>query len=165
MSRKAYAAPNATRSLNIGLWHELGKSGSPVPVTITLAGDSMRPLIRRGRDRVTIVPMEGKLRIGDVVLFRGGPERYVVHRVWKMRDGMVQTFGDNCYYPDAWIPVSEVWGRVIRFERFGRSWRLDTALSRGWGRLWMAAYPARRAYMKGRALAARCYRKIFPKKK
>lgn len=164
MKAKPYRAPTATRSLNIAQWHALGLAGSPLPVTITLAGDSMRPLIRRGRDRVTIIPLERRPMIGDVVLFRGGPDRYVVHRVWKIEGGRVQTFGDNCVNPDAWMPLEDVWGLVVRFERFGRSWRLDSDAARRLGRCWMAIHPARRMYMRGRALAARCVRKLFPRK-
>lgn len=151
-------------SLPIEEWHRMGLEGDVLPVTITLEGDSMRPLIRRGRDRVTILPVMEKIRIGDIVLFRSGPTRYVVHRVWKMKDGLIQTLGDNCWNPDPWMPEEHVWGKVIRMERDGRSWRLDGKGSLVWGRFWMAVYPARKCYKKLRALAGRVYRKVFSKK-
>ncbi|MBR2942674.1 MAG: S24/S26 family peptidase [Clostridia bacterium] len=75
MRGKAYNQPVVRRSLGIEQWHALGQQGDRIPVTITLEGDSMRPLIRRGRDRVTIVPLDREIRKGDVVLFRGGPKR------------------------------------------------------------------------------------------
>ena len=156
--------PASRRSLNIEQWHELGQQGDTIPVTITLHGDSMRPLIRRERDRVTIVPLERELKTGDIVLFRGGPERFVVHRVRRLKDGLVQTLGDNCYNPDPWMPLGDVWGLVIKLERDGRRFRLDGRTSRMLGRVWMAAFPLRRVYMKLRALAARSYRKVFPKR-
>lgn len=55
------------------------------PVTICLEGVSMRPLIRKGRDPVTIVPMQLLSGVGDVVLFTLGDGRCVVHCVWKLR--------------------------------------------------------------------------------
>ena len=75
-------------SLPITQWHELAKSSLEISVTTTLVGDSMRPLIRRGLDRVTIIPLRRKLHKGDVVLFSRGDGVYVVHRVWKL-DGNV----------------------------------------------------------------------------
>ena len=163
---KAHSAgePVIRRSLSIERWRQLGLQGDMLPVTITLDGDSMRPLIRRGRDRVTILPATRDLHIGDVVLFRSAQGRYVVHRIWKIDGDRVRTLGDNCMNPDAWIPVESVWGQVVCFERAGRSWRLNTGLSRAWGRIWMATFPLRVLYKRGRKLAGKCYRRIFPRK-
>lgn len=157
--------PVQTRSLGIEQWHELGLEGNMLPVTITLEGDSMRPLIRRGRDRVTILPLMQPIQKGDVVLFKGGEKRYVVHRVYRMRDGLVQTLGDNCLNPDRWMPMDMIWGLVVKMERGGRTWRLDSRAARAFGLFWMAIFPARKAYLRCRGLAARAYRKVFPKKK
>ena len=151
-----------TRSIPMEAWCALAREGAAPPVTICLEGDSMRPLIRRGRDPVTIVPLSRELKKGDVVLFTLGNGRYVVHRVWKLKPGWVRTFGDNCWNPEPWFPGQQVLGQVVRFVRNGRTVRLDTRLARAWGRLWLAVYPIRRVYMKLRALAGRCYRKIFP---
>ncbi|MBQ6805352.1 MAG: hypothetical protein IJP04_11910, partial [Clostridia bacterium] len=51
-------------SLGIEQWHALGLEGDMLPVTICLEGDSMRPLIRRGKDPVTILPLSRPLKIG-----------------------------------------------------------------------------------------------------
>lgn len=150
-------------SLPIEQWHEMGQSGDMLPVTICLEGDSMRPLVRRGRDRVTIVPLHRPLKIGDIVLFKGGEKRYVVHRVYKIREGMVQTLGDNCWNPDSWMPLQDVWGLVVKMERGGRIFRLDCPSARLWGRFWMLLHPARILLRRLRHLAGRCYRKVFPK--
>ena len=152
-----------TRAIPMETWCELAKEGSAPPVTICLEGDSMRPLIRRGKDPVTIIPLARPLEKGDVVLFHLG-ERYIVHRVWKLEDGRVRTFGDNCWNPDPWIPENQVLGLVVKYARDGRGHRLDTPQARAWGRAWMAIHPIRLCYKRLRALAGRCYRKIFPKR-
>lgn len=158
-----YTSPGF-RSLSIEEWHRLGLEGNILPVTICLQGDSMRPLIRRGVDPVTIVPLQRPLKVGDVVLFRGGPARYVVHRVYHLKEGAVCTLGDNCWNPDGWMPLDQVWGLVVRFHRFGRSFSLDCSAARAFGRVWMFLHPLRLAYKRGRAFAAKCYRRVFPKK-
>lgn len=161
--RRAHSAeePVLRRSLSIEKWHQLELQGNMLPVTITLDGDSMRPLIRRGRDRVTILPVTRELRIGDVVLFRSAQGLYVVHRVWKLGDGCVQTLGDNCMKPDCWVPLESVWGQVVSLERFGRSWRLDNGMARAGGRIWMAIFPLRVLYKRCRQFAGRFYRMIL----
>ena len=152
-----------TRSIPMEQWCALAREGAAPPVTICLEGDSMRPLIRRGKDPVTIVPLRRELMKGDVVLFRLG-ERYVVHRVWQLKDGLVRTFGDNCWNPEPWFPEEQVLGQVVRYVRGGRTHRLDTPAARAWGRLWMAIHPIRLCYKRLRSLAGRCYRKIFPRR-
>lgn len=152
-----------TRSIPMEQWCALAREGAAPPVTICLEGDSMRPLIRRGKDPVTIVPLRRELMKGDVVLFRLG-ERYVVHRVWQLKDGLVRTFGDNCWNPEPWFPEEQVLGQVVRYVRGGRTHRLDTPAARAWGRLWMAIHPIRLCYKRLRSLAGRCYRKVFPKR-
>ena len=152
-----------TRSISMDVWRALAKENAAPPVTIFLEGDSMRPLIRRGKDAVTIIPLQREIMVGDVVLFSLG-KRYIVHRVWQLNGGMVRTFGDNCLYPDPWISETKVLGQVIRYSRNGRMHRLDTPAARAWGRMWMAIHPIRMCYKRLRAFAGRCYRKIFPKK-
>lgn len=144
-----------TRSISIEAWRELCREGAAPPVTICLDGDSMRPLIRRGCDPVTIVPLRRPLRRGDVVLFTLGDGRYIVHRVRGLKEGRVQTLGDNCWNPDAWFPEEQVLGQAVRFVRSGRPHRLDTPLARAWGRCWMALHPVRRLYRRVRSMAAR----------
>lgn len=88
------------RTIPMEQWCALARENVAPPVTICLEGESMRPLIRKGRDPVTIVPVRGELKKGDVVLFTLGDGRYVVHRVWRLREGLARTLGDNCVNPD-----------------------------------------------------------------
>ena len=120
----------------------------------------MRPLIRRGRDRVTIVPLTRPLRRGDVVLFEFPPGRYVVHRVYRLKDGRVQTLGDHCWNPDPWLPDAAVLGQAVQAERGRLRLALDSAPARAWGRCWMTALPLRRAYFAARHMVGNVLRKL-----
>ena len=152
------------RTIPMEQWCALARENVAPPVTIYLEGESMRPLIRKGRDPVTIVPVRGELKKGDVVLFTLGDGRYVVHRVWRLREGLVRTLGDNCENPEPWFPRAQVLGQVVRFSRNGHAFRLDTPAARAFGRVWMALFPMRRGYKRARALAGRMYRRVFPRK-
>lgn len=147
-----------TRPLTIPQWRELAQNGTFLPMRIPLDGDSMRPLIRRGRDRVTFVPLDRPLKRGDVALFEAPPGRYVAHRVYRLEDNRVQTLGDHCRNPDPWMPASAVLGLAVLLERNGRRIRLDHPAARLLGRVWMAGLPIRRGWWQCRALAGRCLR-------
>lgn len=150
------------RTLPMAQWISLAREGVAPPVTIPLEGDSMRPLIRRGKDPVTIIPLNRPPKKGDVVLFVLG-DRYIVHRLWKIKGDSVRTLGDNCWNPEPWFPRAQVLGLAAKYSRGGKARRLDTPWARAWGRGWMAVYPIRLCYKRLKALAGRCYRKIFPK--
>ena len=150
---------NKNRSIPMAQWVALAGEGAAPAVTICLEGDSMRPLIRRGRDPVTIIPLNRPLQRGDVVLFRLG-ERYIVHRVWKLQNGRVRTFGDNCWQPEPWFSEQQVLGLVVKYSRDGKAHRLDTPQARAWGRMWMAVHPVRMLYKRCRSLAARVVRRM-----
>ena len=152
------------RTLTMAQWCALAREGCAPPVTIPLEGDSMRPLIRRGRDPVTIVPISGELKKGDVVLFTLGDGRYVVHRIWKCRDDLVQTLGDNCASPEPWFPRKQVLGRAVRVDRDGRSIQLDTHWSRALGRAWLALRPLRNRLRQLKSLGVRCVKAILFRK-
>ena len=154
---------NLICGIGIDDWCALAQNGAAPPVMIPLMGNSMLPLIRRNVDPVTIVPLKRPLKKGDVILFTTRPGRYVVHRVWKIRENEVRPFGDHCAHPDPWIPRENVLGQVICFRRNGAKHRLDTAPARLWGRVWMALFPLRMCCRKLKASAGRHYRRIFSK--
>lgn len=147
------------RSISIPQWCALVREGNEIPVQTLLDGVSMQPLIRRNRDPVTILPIRGPLQVGDVVLFSNG-RKYIVHRIWKISvDGsQVQTLGDNCLFPDAPIPRSQVLGIAVQYERNGRLHRLDTPAAHRWGRFWMSILPLRRPLMQLRSFGYRVLR-------
>lgn len=152
------------RSLSIAQWCMLARQGIVLPMHIPLDGDSMRPLIRRGLDRVTIVPLARSLRLGDVVLFEYPAGRYVVHRVRRIRGEWVQTLGDHCWNPDAWMPHTCVLGLAVQVKRDGKSIPLNRAIARAFGRIWMAGLPLRRTFWKCRARVGRTLRKWIPRR-
>ncbi len=148
------------RTLTIEQWHNIAMSGAAPDMTIPLQGESMTPLIRRNLDLVTIVPLTRPLKKGDVVLFEYPKGRYVVHRVYRLKDGQVQTLGDHCRYPEPWLPLSSVWGLAAHFRRDGKTISLDCSAARAYGRWRMATLPIRKVYWSARSLAGRTLRKL-----
>lgn len=163
--RERETAGVPVRGISIAQWHALAQEGAALGVKIRLDGDSMRPLIRRNRDEVTIQPLTRPLKRGDVILFRNAAGQHVVHRVRKLGEGRVQTLGDNCWNPDPWIPAEQALGLAVCVKRDGRTIRLDGAPGRGIGRVWMAFRPMRNLFRRALYWAVRTIRRVFPKRR
>ena len=111
------------KSISSPEWHEMAKRGEAPPMRIIIHGNSMYPLVRVNRDYVTIMPLEERPAVGDIVLFFD-PRRqncFVLHRVWKTEKDRVLTWGDNCAHPDGWLPWDAVWGKATLVERGKRT--------------------------------------------
>ena len=101
-----------------------------VPFRFTARGYSMHPFIRDA-DVITVSPLGGRApRVGEVVAFRSGEDRLVVHRVVAAGDAGPDPTegylirGDNCPEADGRMPPEAVLGVVTRVERGGRPKRL-----------------------------------------
>ena len=138
------------KKLSIPEWHQMATEGNAPPVRITLSGYSMNPLIRGYRDYVTVKPTEGRIEVGDIVLFcEIGTNRYVIHRVWILEEDRVLTWGDNCLKADGWIKKEDVWGKVVLIERGKRIIHPDPQKGIRWATFW---HPLGRVYRFGRRI-------------
>ncbi len=107
--------------LSIEQWIALREGGTQAPpIWFTVVGGSMRPLIRVNRDKVMLVSVEPEdINVGDIVLFPGRfrTANYCLHRVYKITDDKVQTFGDGNPAPDGWFPRDRILGKAKLIQR------------------------------------------------
>jgi SOS-response transcriptional repressor LexA len=114
-------------------------------VTLRVRGDSMRPLLRSRRDKVTLAPC-ATLRRGDLALAEIGG-RFVLHRVIDIRGsggGAVVLMGDGNLCETESCGVADVAGVVVAIERNGRRFSCDSLIYRLYAWLWMRMKPLRR---------------------
>ncbi len=100
------------------------------PFRFQAAGASMSPFIRGG-DVITIVPVQERIHLGEVLAFRQ-PEsdRLAVHRVvGRGRRGFLVK-GDNGCHCDGRVTREKIIGRVTRVEHCGREVRIGLGLER-----------------------------------
>ena len=149
------------KSISIPEWHRMAAEGTAPPVRIQLNGGSMHPLVRWNRDYVTIVPLQEMPVAGDIVLFCP-PEtgKYIVHRVWEVKDGKILIWGDNCPVPDGWFLPENVWGKVTLIERGRRTIHPDPEKGLKWVRLWRKIRPAYQFKLRIKQAVARRIKRI-----
>ena len=85
---------------------ELAVSGRALSYTV---GVSMEPLLHNRRSTVVIERLRGRLRPGDVALYRNSRDDYVLHRVVKAVAGGYVIRGDNCFWKET-VPAGRIVG-------------------------------------------------------
>lgn len=145
------------KEITIEQWVGLSKEGICLPVKVRVEGDSMTPLIRNGRDQVMVLPLWRSPRVGDIVLFASHYQKnaWVLHRVWRMRAGKIQTLGDGRVDPDIWMPMEEVKGLAVRIGRGEKVIDPNTSFWYLFGRIWMASRFLRKGVLKIKRMAAK----------
>ena len=109
----------------------------------TVTGNSMWPLLAHGRDCVTLRKAEGgSLKKGDIVLLQT-QTGYRLHRIARLKNGMLQTTGDHNCYHDELVPAGNVIGRVVCFTRKGKHIACSNLLYRLCSWLWRVLFPVR----------------------
>lgn len=89
---------------------------------LRVQGTSMSPFLRNREDSVVLAKPE-KIKKGDIIVFeRNG--YYIMHRVISIKNGFVDTLGDNLITPEKDIPVERVVAVVSNAVRNGKE--IDT---------------------------------------
>jgi hypothetical protein len=94
-------------------WHSAGVSGL---LRLTVASNSMRPVLQAG-DGVVVEPIDPyALQPGDVIVVQRGGE-WITHRLVAFDEHGWHTHGDNTCYGDEAASAAQIVGRVIAIER------------------------------------------------
>ena len=118
----------------IPLMEEVFASGGEF--TITPGGNSMRPMLYGGRDSVTLVKPQGRLKKYDLPLYLRADGAFVLHRVVKvLPDGYVMR-GDCVVSKEYGITDKDIIGVVKRFTRKGKAFTVKNRVYRIYCRFW-----------------------------
>ena len=94
-------------------------------------GISMLPMLRSGRDSVTLKKAPPTLKKYDLPLYKRDDGKFVLHRVVKLEKGGTYTMcGDNQIYREKGIKHTQIVGVVTSFERKGKEYSCTFPLYR-----------------------------------
>lgn len=127
-------------------------------LVFTNKGKSMMPLLRQDRDMM-VITRKGPERCKkyDAVLFRRG-ERYVLHRILKVREEDYYVVGDNCWQGES-VRDEQILGVLTQVVRDGKTVKPTDPLYRAYVHLWCDLYPLRSGILFARDQARRAVRK------
>ena len=110
----------------------------------TNVGVSMLPLLRQGRDLFIVEKRgPGRLKAGDVVLYRRPPDKYVLHRIVEVREKDYVILGDNCVNRGYGITDDDILGVMTGFVRDGKQHTVTERGYRLYRFLWLHGAPVR----------------------
>lgn len=118
-------------------------------VEFTVSGNSMWPLLKHGRDKVTLRFSDGTdIKKGDIILFEALPSKYLLHRITRVFDTQFESTGDFNTFRDGIFPKSCVKGRVIKLTRKGKAHKTDELLIKLYTVCWMSFFAIRKPLLK-----------------
>lgn len=119
---------------------ELGYAVAPI------AGTSMMPLLKEGRDRVELKPYcHERLKKGDVVLYKKNDDTLVLHRIIKTENGEFFTvLGDHQFNNDERVNNNQIIAVACGFFIKGRYVTEKTRWYRLYKKIWLCNLNFRR---------------------
>ena len=119
---------------------ELGYAVAPI------AGTSMMPLLKEGRDRVELEPCsQERLKKGNVVLYKKNDGTLVLHRIIKAENGEFFTvLGDHQFNNDEWVNKNQIIAVARGFFIKGRYVNEKTRWYRLYKKIWLCNLNFRR---------------------
>lgn len=115
-----------------------------IPVQFKPQGYSMYPLFMPGRDEAVVAPADpGRLRRGDVVLYRRDQSILVLHRIWRRKGDGFYLVGDNQREIEGPLRPDQMKGVLVRVIRNGKQFSTENLLYRFLAALWLWLRPAR----------------------
>lgn len=118
---------------------ELEKHGVHASTTV---GVSMRPLFRTRRDMIILKKPDRELRKYDIVLYRDGRGKYIMHRIIRVRELEYIIRGDNTYRLEH-VPKERIIALLTEFNRKGKRHSCEERGFKIYSRVWNFIYPVR----------------------
>lgn len=132
-------------------------SGNSV-VTFTY-GDSMEPLLYHQNTRVVIQKANGKLKKGDLPVYRRPSGQFVMHRIIRVEDSCYYTRGDNRFGSER-VPEEWVLGVVTEIYRKNSHILVTDWRYRLYVTIWNLIYPIRYVFYRGRMVRNKWTKKV-----
>ena len=126
----------------------------------TNVGDSMKPLIRQGRDLLVIESPKGPLKKYDIPLYKRDNGQYVLHRIIKVRESDYVICGDNRRHCEYGITDRHIVGVLTSVVRDGKEVDFSGWKYRIYVHLWCDFFHIRASILFCRDLINRIGRKM-----
>ena len=111
-------------------------------VNLTVTGDSMYPLLKSRVDTVVLARPK-TLKKRDIVFFKRANGSYILHRILKIKDGVLTIAGDNEMEKEFPIHPNQVIAVVKSFKRKGRSYSTAEPWYTLYSFIWCLFFPIR----------------------
>ncbi len=112
-------------------------------VTFSPKGVSMLPLIRQGRDSVTLKAVDRPLKRFDIVFYQRDNGHYVLHRIVKL-GSTITCIGDNQYEYETGLRPERIFAVVSAVIRDKKTVSVKSLTYRAYCYFWHSSRPLRK---------------------
>lgn len=118
-------------------------------VKLPITGTSMLPLLRAGRDTVTLSPATEDLQKFDIPFYRRRDGAFVLHRIVACTaDNTYTLCGDNQWVLEEGIRAEQIIGVVSEITRNGKTFSVNSKKYKRYVRIWHHLLPLRKYIVK-----------------
>ncbi|MEE1087299.1 MAG: S24/S26 family peptidase [Schaedlerella sp.] len=89
-------------------------------VSMLIAGSSMSPFLGHERDYIYFRKPEAPIRRGDMVFYQRRNGQYIMHRVWKVKDGQYYMVGDAQTEIEGSLERDQIFAVITKVKRKGK---------------------------------------------
>ena len=112
-------------------------------VPLVISGNSMAPFLVHGRDTVYLSRVTRPLKRGDMILYRRSSGVYVLHRIYRERNGSYDLVGDGQLGLEPGIRREQVLAIVKAVRRDGKLLRKGSFRWEFFEHIWLTLLPLR----------------------
>lgn len=110
---------------------------------LIISGSSMTPFLVHGRDIVYLSKVTEPLKKGDVILYRRASGAYILHRIYRERNGVYDLVGDGQQDIEPGIRPEQVLAIVRMVRRKGKLLRKGSFWWEFFEHVWLDLLPLR----------------------
>ena len=112
-------------------------------VPLVISGNSMAPFLVHGRDTVYLSKLTGPLQRGDMILYRRKNGQYILHRIYRVREGKYDLIGDGQLVIELGICQEQILATVCAVRRKGKLLCKGNLCWEFYEHIWLALVPWR----------------------
>lgn len=112
-------------------------------VPLVISGNSMAPFLVHGRDTVYLSHITQPPQKGDMILFQRKNGAYILHRIYRERNGAYDLVGDGQWHIEPGIRREQMLAVVNTVRRKGKLLRKGSFLWEFYEHIWLALLPLR----------------------
>ena len=126
----------------IAVLRELIEEGHQV--SLLISGSSMSPFLIHHRDTIYFKKPDRELRVGDMVFYRRGNGKYVMHRIRRIRPEGFYMIGDAQWEIEGPLQREQIFGLITAVERKGKLIQPGDFWWEFFAKVWLRIIPLRR---------------------
>jgi hypothetical protein len=112
-------------------------------VPLIISGNSMAPFLVHGRDTVYLSKLTRRPKKGDMILYRRDNGRYILHRIYRIRNGRYDLIGDGQLGIEPGICDRQILATVHAVRRKGKFLQRGNLCWEFFEHVWLALVPWR----------------------